>query len=601
MKKTIQQTIKTECFLVHLLFGTDTPRAILYWCLICVKYAMPLINVWIWKLILDELTLIYQTKITSTVAWMYLAVYLTLQVLSSVIAHFHSVIYEKIERKATYNMDIAIMKKMAQMDTAFFDDPDNSVKLEAANTSESYITGNMCWAVDTTIRIISFLSGLIIFLSYDLILGLVYVATYIPGAIISYRHKARVDQWSIDNIPETRKKNYYKALLTGQFAAKDLRLYNLADHFKSKYNNLWNKIRSEREKLFVKGSIVSFLASLLTYSGIVIIIILSVRSVLVGAMAIGTLAMYIGLAETTGENFSTIIEDIACQIEIDVPHVLRYMEFLRYENAIQDEGTEQTSNPLDIEFRNVCFKYPGNNEYTLKDLNFTIKGGSKIALIGMNGAGKTTIIKLLLRFYEPDSGEILLNGKSIRCYPLRSLHSMFGVCFQDVSHYSLSLRENIALSNICQKDDDQAVFAAAKASGADKIIETLEGGLDTDMTRKFNDKGAELSGGQWQKIALARAFFRDSQFVILDEPSSALDPEAEDYIFSSFKRLCNDKGGILISHRLSGIMMVDEIAVLDGGTVIEFGTHAELMKQNGKYAQMYRMQAEKYTGGVCNE
>ena len=178
---------------------------------------------------------------------------------------------------------------------------------------------------------------------------------------------------------------------------------------------------------------------------------------------------------------------------------------------------------------------------------------------------------------------------------------MFGVCFQDVNHYSLSFRENIAISDIRKKSDDEAVYLAARASGADRMIETLKNGLDTDMTRRFNDKGAELSGGQWQKVALARTFFRDSQFVILDEPSSALDPEAEDYIFSSFKRLCENKGGILVSHRLSSIMMVDEIFLLDNGAVIESGTHAELMKQGGKYAQMYRMQAEKYTGGVDHE
>ncbi len=601
MKNIIKQTIQTEAFLVRLLFQTDTCRAAIYWFLTGLKYAIPLLNVWIWKLILDELTLIYQTQAVRYVVWVYLSVYLALGVLSSVITHFNTVIYEKIERKATYQMDMAIMRKMAQVDTSFFDDPSNSVKLEAANTSESYITGNMCWAVDTIIRLVAFVFGIIVFLSYNPLLGLIYMATYIPGSIISYKHKTQVDQWSIDNIPETRKKNYYKALLTSQFAAKDLRLYNLADYFKSKYNNLWDKIRNERAKLFVKGTVASFFASLLTYSGVVVMIILSVRSVLLGSMAIGTLAMYIGLATTNGENFATIIEDIACQIEIDVPHVIQYMDFLKYENKILDEGTEQIPAFPDIEFRNVCFKYPGNEEYTIKNLNLKINGGSKIALIGVNGAGKTTIIKLLLRFYEPQSGEILLGKKSIKCYPIEKLHDMFSVCFQEINHYSLSFRENIAISDISKMSDNNAVYLASQASGADKIVETLENGLDTDMTRRFNDKGVELSGGQWQKIALARAFFRASQFVILDEPSSALDPEAEDYIFSSFKRLCKNKGGILVSHRLSSIMMVDEIFLLDGGRVIESGSHAELMKQGGKYAEMYRMQAEKYTGGAGHE
>lgn len=255
----------------------------------------------------------------------------------------------------------------------------------------------------------------------------------------------------------------------------------------------------------------------------------------------------------------------------------------------------------EIEFRNVYFKYPGNDEYTLNDLSFKIGSGKKIALIGVNGAGKTTVIKLLLRFYEPESGEILLDKKNIRSYPLGEVHKLFGVCFQDINRYSLTLRENIAISDIDRKDDIGSVKAAAMASGADKIIDELNEGLETDMTRQFNDKGAELSGGQWQKVALARAFFRQSQFIILDEPSSALDPEAEDYIFSSFKQLCQDKGGILVSHRLSSIMMVDEIVLLDNGVAIESGTHEELMSQNGKYAEMYRIQAEKYKGNYSNE
>ena len=601
MKATIKNTLKTEWFLVKLMFKTDPFRGIIYWLLVGAQHAVPLIGVWLWKLILDELTVIYQTKTASYSVWLLLIVYLLLQVCSSVLVQVNSVIYQIIKRKASYEMDMAIMQKMAQIDTAFFDDPSNSDALNAAQTSENYITGNMPWAVDTIINVITFISGLAMFLSYDWLVGIIFMATYIPGAIVSYKHKRKVDEWSISNIPETRKKDYYKSLLTRSYAAKDLRLYNLADHFKKKYNELWSKIRNERSKLFVRGSVASFMASLLTYSGIVVIIVLSVRSLLLGGMAIGTFALYIGLAQTSGESFSSIIDALACQIEIDVPHVIQYINFLNYENTIKDEGTNPVPQYPEIEFRNIYFKYPGNDEYTLNNLSFKIESGKKIALIGVNGAGKTTVIKLLLRFYEPESGEILLDKKNIRSYPLGGVHKLFGVCFQDINRYSLTLRENIAISDIDRKDDIGSVKAAAMASGADKIIDELNEGLETDMTRQFNDKGAELSGGQWQKVALARAFFRQSQFIILDEPSSALDPEAEDYIFSSFKQLCQDKGGILVSHRLSSIMMVDEIVLLDNGVAIESGTHEELMSQNGKYAEMYRIQAEKYKGNYSNE
>ncbi len=597
MIKTLKKTLKAECFLIRLMFESNMIFAIIYWVIVSAQYTIPLMSVWMWKLILDELSLVYLMHVTSEKLWVYLAIYLSLQIINSLLSPIISVVYEKINRKATYRLDISIMEKVAQLDTSFFDNPENSDILAAAQESETYITGNMCWAISTIIRIITFFSGIMIFLSYDPLLGVIYMITYIPGIIVSYKQKRKVDQWSIDNIPETRKKNYYKSLLTGSFAAKDLRLYNLADYFKAKYNELWNRIRSEREKLFVKGSSVSFLTSLLTYAGIVVILFLSVKSVLSGMMAIGTLAFYVGLAETSGENFKQIIEDLVCQIEIDVPRVTGYLDFLQYENEIKDNGIEQIPDNPDIEFRNVYFKYPGNEEYTLKDLSFKIESGKKIALIGVNGAGKTTLIKLLLRFYEAESGEILIGGKNINLYPSEEIHRLFAVCFQNFQMYALSFRENIAISDIDRQFDNTAVMNAVRASGASEIIDVVPGGLDSQMTRTFENQGIELSGGQWQKIALSRAFFRNSQFIILDEPSSALDPEAEDYIFSSFKQLCENKGGILISHRLSSIMMVDEIILLDKGSVVEMGTHEDLMKKNGEYAKIYRLQAEKYAGG----
>lgn len=292
---------------------------------------------------------------------------------------------------------------------------------------------------------------------------------------------------------------------------------------------------------------------------------------------------------------------MACQIEINVPRIINYISFQKYENIIKNDGTQSIPDRPDIEFRNVSFKYPGNETYTIKNLSFKICGGKKIALIGVNGAGKTTVVKLLLRFYEPESGNIIIGGKDICEYSFEELYHMFGICFQDVQRYSLSLRENIAISDISRLSNDFDIISAASASGADTIYNMLSERLDSQMTRRFDNNGAELSGGQWQKIALARAFFRNAQFIVLDEPSSALDPEAEDYVFSSFGRLCKDKGGILISHRLSSIMMVDEILLLDGGVLIESGTHDELMQKNGKYAEMYKLQAQKYTGGIIDE
>ena len=205
-----KQLIQTEWFLVKLMFRTDTLRGIIYWLLVGTQYANPLVSVWLWKLILDELTVIFQTKMASNIVWVYLGTYLVLQVLSSVIAQINSVIYQKIKRKASCDMDMVIMQKMAQIDTAFFDDPKNFNTLRAAQESEEYIAGNMPWAVVTIIRIVAFVSGLVMFLSYDWLVGIIYIATYIPGAIISYKHKAKVDQWCTF-VNDVRLKNQEKS------------------------------------------------------------------------------------------------------------------------------------------------------------------------------------------------------------------------------------------------------------------------------------------------------------------------------------------------------------------------------------------------------
>ena len=270
------------------------------------------------------------------------------------------------------------------------------------------------------------------------------------------------------------------------------------------------------------------------------------------------------------------------------------MDFFGWEN--EDAGNLEPLDVggFDIEFQDVSFRYPGTDNLVLDGLSFRIHNAEKVALVGVNGAGKSTIVKLLLRLYEPDSGRILINGRDVHEYDISSYRKKFAACFQNVVHYSLTCAENIALSDMARLNDNEAIRKAAKASGLGGIHEGGKEKLATPLTRRFSNEGVELSGGQWQKVGIARAFFRDVPFVLLDEPSSALDPKAEDEIFSSFAALCGDKSGIIISHRLSSVMLVDTILFLENGKIKESGTHEELMRLGGTYAKMYAMQAEKY-------
>jgi ATP-binding cassette subfamily B protein len=251
---------------------------------------------------------------------------------------------------------------------------------------------------------------------------------------------------------------------------------------------------------------------------------------------------------------------------------------------------------LEIEFRNVSFTYPGKDpetEATLKNVRFTIEAGEAIALVGRNGAGKTTIVKLLTRLYDPDEGEILIGGRNIKEYDLKALREEIGVIFQDYVSYYLSARENIGVGRVNDIDNLELVNSAAQKSGADVIVEELTDGYETMLGRWWKD-GTQLSGGQWQKVALARAFIRDARILILDEPTSSLDARAEYEVFAKFRELTEGKTAIFISHRFSTVRLADRIFVLENGVVLEDGSHEELMKVNGRYAELFNLQAEAY-------
>jgi ABC-type multidrug transport system fused ATPase/permease subunit len=247
-----------------------------------------------------------------------------------------------------------------------------------------------------------------------------------------------------------------------------------------------------------------------------------------------------------------------------------------------------------IEFRNVSFRYPGTSKDVIKNVNLTIEPGETVVLVGLNGAGKTTLIKLLTRLYDPTEGVIYLDGRDIREYDTKELYSMFGIIFQDFGKYAVTVDENIRFGDIHKEADRDAVREAAIQSAADEYISNLPNGYDTPLMRIFEKNGIELSGGQWQKLAIARAFYAESDVVILDEPTASLDPLAEQEIFNQFDRLRKSKTTIFVSHRLSSATIADKIVVLEYGRVVECGNHSDLMELNGKYHELFSVQADRY-------
>ena len=274
--------------------------------------------------------------------------------------------------------------------------------------------------------------------------------------------------------------------------------------------------------------------------------------------------------------------------------LIELQEFMDIAPQTEKSGTLTPSSNPKIEFCNVFFRYPNCEEYVLKDCSFTIEPHEKIGLIGLNGAGKSTIIKLMFRFYDPESGCILLDGVNLKEYDVYAVRKVFGVLFQDFVTYCLPLREIIALSDFEERFNDEKLKKACDISGVSEVIKDWERGYDSVLGRYYADDGKDLSGGQWQLVGLARAYFKDSEYMILDEPSAALDPISEDRIFEQLYYLSEGKTSVTISHRLSNTTLSDKILVIDDGHIVEQGSHFELLKQDGLYAKLFKLQAEKY-------
>jgi ATP-binding cassette, subfamily B, bacterial len=493
-------------------------------------------------------------------------------------------------------IDGKVHERAVSADLAFYESPRYFDTLERAresgNQRPAQVIGNLMMLARNGLMLAAVV---VLLVSIDWLLLPVLLVAILPGLLVRLHFTRHLYDWQRRRTQMERKASYLDWLMTSNLHAKELRIYQLGDHLREQYARLRGQIRRERlhitqrrtrlEVVVGSAAAVAFFASLAYLAW----------QTAEGRSSVGDLVLFMLIfqrAQTMGQE---LVHQLSKLYE-DHLYMGLLFEFLDIRPEIA-EPSQPAAVPATIRegirFEGVGFQYPGSPEPTLSDIDLSIRPGQVVALVGVNGSGKTTLIKLLCRLYDPARGRITLDGVDIRQYSPEQYRNLFSVIFQDYSQYATSVKENIHFGDIHSSGEQPAIMTAAINAGADGFISGLPHGYDTPLTRMFDD-GQEISIGQWQKLALARAFLRKSTFIILDEPTSSLDPEAEFEMFENFRERINHRGALMISHRLSTVRMADYIYVMDQGRVCESGTHEELIRKRGTYYKLFNKQAFHY-------
>ncbi len=555
----------------------------------------PVVILWVGKMIIDEIIL--QVSLENqdfTQLWNLVIIEFCVAVLSDLLGRLINLTDGLLGDLYSNMSSEKIIRKTAELTIAQLEDPEFYDKLERARTqtnSRVDLMTNALGQAESLISMVSLIAGLIYF---EPILILILVLSIIPSFINEAKFSSTRYSLARSWTAERRELDYLRFIGANNQTAKEIKLFGLTDFIAERFKKLSNDYYLINKKLSLKQSLYGSLFNILgvlSYYGAYVYIILRV---LTGVITIGELTFLSGSFNRLRNNLQGFFSRFT-RISESALYLQDYFDFI--DLTIEQNAEAKTPMPKTIkegfQVNNLHFAYPGSEGEVLKGVTFSLKAGEKMAFVGQNGAGKTTLIKLFLRFYEPTQGEILLDGININQFDVDEYRKRFGVIFQDFFKYEFTLRENIAVGNIDQVQNDEIINYAASKSLAEQVVAEMTDGLEQRLGRRFY-KGTELSGGQWQKVALARAYMKDADVMVLDEPTSALDAQAEFDVFERFIALTKGKTSIIISHRFSTVRMADRILVLQHGQVLELGTHQELMANPKLYTELFKLQAAGY-------
>ncbi len=493
-------------------------------------------------------------------------------------------------------IEIKFLKKAASLDTDHYENPKTSQLIQKVKDIYEFrprnIANRLVWMSGDLIKIISTVA---ILFTFSIPAFLVVVITSIPSLIAGY--KLGYGSWGIWDSNAIDKKRYWstKDMLSRESSLMELRIFNARNFLFDTVQSIYDRFTSKEKRDQSKRAFIESLIGNLSTLGYLIFWIIGIFAAVDGKITIGLLTFYVASINSFSSSLSNFFRSLSSQYE-DSLYLVDFFKFMNIENVIKNGNVQlkNTNIAPEIVFKNVSFRYPRSTKYILKNFNLTIKGNERIALVGVNGAGKTTIIKLLCRFYDVNKGQILIDGIDIKKMDLENWYQKIGVLFQDFVKYSqFDVQTNIELGDVEKIGNQEKLNEAILKADAQDFINEYKHKLEQILDKSF-DEGVNPSGGQWQRIALARAFFRDAPVLILDEPTSAIDAKGENEIFERLYEFSQGKTVIIVSHRFSTVRQADKIYVIDQGKIVEQGTHEHLIQEDGKYAKLFKLQAKGY-------
>lgn len=584
--KSIGMLFKTISVSFKLCWKTAPLITVLRIASILISTAIPFINTYTLKSITNNLI---SRNTVQLVSWF--AVLAITQLISAIIGKTMSYLTSLQNDKLIKTITVEIIDKTNQLDVSFFDD--TTFYDMMSNVKRDIVAmPSFVWSIFSVLQtFIQFISAFVLLMSFGIEIPVLLCLSCLPNYYIDKKYSLKMYHWSRDTVKEVRQMNYYYDVLTAKHYSIDMRANNLMEYIRDKYLLQWQAWFQSKRNIVDKQFRLTFLTMFLPHGSTLLFSFVILLRIIRGDNSIGDFTYFVGVMGqlTTGTLgvISTLSEVIQQREKIQY-----YENFLACKPRFQINKIGFPIKQLvSLEFVNVSFSFPGSSEVVLENLSFNITQGEKIGIVGKNGSGKSTIIKLILRMYQPTSGVIKMNGKNINEYGTAEYNQLISFVLQNYVNYAFTLRENIQTTDIYRENfSDEDVIRACVNAQVNSFTEDWANGLDTYLTKSFDDMGVELSGGQWQKIALARMFYKKASLYILDEPFSSLDSESESNLFSNMLHEAHASTMILVTHKLHHLSSLDRIIVLEKGNIVDMGTHIELLSRNGIYQELYKLQ-----------